>query len=203
MNIRFLTESCLLKGVLFWLEWHYQLIILRSQFVRYKEEILLYSYLEFFPFLFWVAKRRAVTRRTKLVQGLEGTTCEEQLRTLGLSGLEERRLRGNLFALHSFLRRGRGEGGAELFSLVPSDMRCKNGSKLCQGGSDWTRRSIPLLRWWSNTGIGFLERSLMPQACQCLNGIWTMPLMACFSLVSPELVRQLDWMIIVGPFQLN
>ncbi|MCQ4187547.1 hypothetical protein FK515_28615 [Klebsiella pneumoniae] len=59
-----------------------------------------------------------------------GTACEEQLRTLGLSSLEKRRLRGNLIALYSFLRRGSGEGGADLFSLVS---RCGNGSKLHQG----------------------------------------------------------------------
>ena len=42
-------------------------------------------------------------------------------------------MRGNLLALYSFLRRGRGEGGAELFSLVSSDRTRGNGSKLCRG----------------------------------------------------------------------
>ncbi|KAK4831171.1 hypothetical protein QYF61_015641 [Mycteria americana] len=70
---------------------------------------------------------------TKLVKGLEGMSYEEWLRTSGLSRLEKRRLRGNPIALYSFLRRGGGEGGADLFSLVSSDRMCGNGSKLCRG----------------------------------------------------------------------
>jgi len=46
---------------------------------------------------------------------------------------------------------------------------------------DLTLGSISLLRGWSNTGTGFLEIWSMPQACQCLKGIWTMPLTTCFS----------------------
>ena len=67
------------------------------------------------------------------MKGLGGMSCEEQLRTLGLSSLERRRLRGDPIAPYSFLRRGSGEGGAELFSLGSRDRRLGNGSKLHQG----------------------------------------------------------------------
>ena len=62
------------------------------------------------------------------MKGLEDMSYEEWLRTLGLSSLEKRRLRGDLIALYSFLRRGSREGGADLFSLGSSDR-----TKLHQG----------------------------------------------------------------------
>lgn len=65
--------------------------------------------------------------------GLEGMSCEERLRTLGLSTLEKRRLRGDLIALPKDPRRGNGEGGADLFLLGSIDRTCGNGSELCQG----------------------------------------------------------------------
>ena len=63
---------------------------------------------------------------------LQGAADKEQLRALGLCSLEERRLRGDLMALYSFLRRGSEEGGVELFSLGSSDRTSRNGSRLWQ-----------------------------------------------------------------------
>lgn len=42
-------------------------------------------------------------------------------------------------------------------------------------------RCISLLRGWSKTWTGFLERwSISPWTCHCLRGIWTMPFTTCF-----------------------
>jgi len=49
-----------------------------------------------------------------------------------LPSLEKRRLRGDLIALYSFLRRGSGQRGAVLFCPGSSDRACGNGSKLHQ-----------------------------------------------------------------------
>lgn len=95
---------------------------------------------------------------------------EERLRTLGLPGLEQRRLKGNLIALYSFLRRGSRKGGGCLFSLVTDDRTHKNS----------------------------LERWLMFQACQCSGGIWITP--SIMYLNFWKRVRQLDLMIFMGPF---
>ena len=46
---------------------------------------------------------------------------EEQLRSLGLFSLEKRRLKGGLIMVYSFLMRGSGGAGTDLFSLVTSD----------------------------------------------------------------------------------
>lgn len=63
----------------------------------------------------------------------EEVSCEEWPRTLGLSGLEKRRLRGDFIALYSFPRRGRGDGAADHFYLESSDRIYGNTSKLHLG----------------------------------------------------------------------
>lgn len=92
---------------------------------------------------------------TKVVEGQEGVSYEEQVRILGWSSLEESRLRPTSWLPYRFLSGGSEEGSAELFSLVFNDRTCVIGSELPWRGSDWTSGSIFLLRGWSSSGTGF------------------------------------------------
>lgn len=87
---------------------------------------------------------------------MEEMSCEEQPFTPGLYSLERRRLKGDLSALYSFLRKGSEEGGANLFSLGSSNRTSGNGSSCAKGGIDWTAGTSSLPRGWSNTARGFL-----------------------------------------------
>jgi len=121
------------------------------------------------------------------VNGLEGMSCEEQQRTLGLTSLEKRRLRGDLIALHSFLnflRRRSGEGGADLFFLVSSDRICGNSSKLCQEKFKLDIRKYfftkRVVKPWNR-----LPRVVVDApSLSVFKRHWTMPLTICFKFCS-------------------
>jgi len=121
-----------------------------------------------------------------------------------LPSLERRRLRGDLFAPYSFLRRGRGEGGAELFSLGSSDRVRGNGSKLHQKRFRlgikkhfFTERVVKHWNRFPSEVASAPSPSVFKRHLdKALNNVLRL-------LVSPEVVRQLDQTIVVVPFQLK
>ena len=100
---------------------------------------------------------------------------EKRLKTLGLSSLEKRRLRGDLIVLNIFLSGGSAEGGDDLFSLVTDHRRYGNGTKLCKRMFRWDIRKKFCTVRVVKCGTGSLDTWLMPHACQCSRDIWKLP----------------------------
>lgn len=94
-----------------------------------------------------------------------------------------------------------GEEGPELFSLVSSDDRTHgNGPKLHQEKfrlDIWKHfLAERVVKHWNKLPRKVVDASSLTY----LRGIWTMSLVPGFNLASHELVRQLDYMLVVGPF---
>ncbi|KAF4798203.1 hypothetical protein TURU_068127 [Turdus rufiventris] len=85
-------------------------------------------------------------------EGPGGKPEEEQLKSLGLSSLKKRRLRGDLNVVFNILMEGRGGAGIDLSSVLASDRTQGNGCARRGSGCILGKDSAP--RGCLGTGTG-------------------------------------------------
>jgi len=88
-----------------------------------------------------------------MIRGLEHLSCEESLRELGLFGLEERRLQGDVIAAFQYLKKAYRKDGDRHLSRACCDRTRGNGFKLKKGRfRDDTRKkffSMRVVKRWN------------------------------------------------------
>lgn len=105
-----------------------------------------------------------VQRKNELVKDLVGMSCQEQLRTLGLSNSKKRKLKDGLIICSLASWGGKWRG----WNLLPDIQRqvYGNGPKLHQRRLRLDVRKLSLWKWLSNTGKGITERWSVPFSAQ-------------------------------------
>ena len=142
----------------------------------------------------------------------EGKTYKELLRSLGLWGLEKRRLRSDLIAVCSLLKGGSGGRSADLLSLVTSNRTHGNGMKLSQGKFklDIRKRFFTervLTHWTGFPGKWSKHQARCPDVVQIVqmfrDHLHNDSYLCGLVLSSPVRSRKLDSVILMGPFPLE
>lgn len=131
-----------------------------------------------------------------LLTGLGDVYCEKGLKNIGLSSLENRRLRGYHTALCSSVcshPEDEKQRGARLCSWSLT-------TELARTAQSCAKRGLP--RGWQNTGTGSLKRWLVPHFSQYSREMHN-KLLVCFNLGSQKNILRVGINDLVRSFQLK